>query len=264
MRKKRNQIDVLIKVLSNWIRISNVWNKFTVNFITLRVAWRSAKAKLFDLFCRLTVKFFSVFFLCVSIWKENLFVLDSRPPTYLNAVESTSIVNENFDTKRKRSTDFSTSNESKRLCFSPICIDDEVETSTSSSDNANRIQALLKKYLDSPSISVDPTPSDDDRISFSPDRIEPTTIYPCLSLDESISHQLPSVPIRPLSVSPNRFEETTTNQQQSAILTELLPKINDPKRNVWLSALSVSPEPSPITISVPFQLEQTLLSAKSV
>lgn len=186
---------------------------------------------------------------------------DSRPPTYLDGVESTSIVNENFETKRKRSADFSTSNESKRLCFSPICIDDEVETSTSSSDKVNRIQALLKKYLDSPSISVDPTPSDDDRISFSPDRIEPTTIYPCLSLDESISHQLPSIPIRPLSVSPNRFEETTTNQQQSAILTELLPKIDDPKKNVWLSALSVSPEPSPITISVPFQLEQSLLSA---
>lgn len=244
----------------------------------------------------------------------------------------------------KRSAD-SASSTAKRACLSPIRIEDDLQSrvetteqsssiwteleridnndhdlhsqpatltrSTSPGDNKARIHALLKKYLDSPSVSVDPTPSNDERISFSPDRLERSPILPCTSLDESLATRLPSIPIRPLSTSPSTsttferapsptlnptdFQPTVlhveslhpeeSSRSQSEILTELLPKVvsvtsadpcpeefasstlpcftptrsssiprNEPKKNIWLSALSVTPDPLPVSIQVPIQV----------
>ena len=168
--------------------------------------------------------------------------------------------------------------------FSPIRIDDDslsiwdrfevnsrplTSTSTrdrSPSDNKVRIRALLKKYLHCPSISVES--------NLSNDRI---------SLDESLSTVLPET----VSISPTTSITFQRDEEQSntriSILTELLPKVTydnssrgdsrspilthlsksrtssqssstDPQRNIWLSALSVTPDPPLVSIQVPIQV----------
>ena len=94
------------------------------------------------------------------------------------------------------------------------------------------------------------SPSDvlpsDERISFSPDQIQSTNPLPCISLDESIilTEMLPKM----VTVT---SEYSSRNDVRSPTLTRLshLSSNNDPKTNIWLSALSVIPPPVAIEVN---------------